>query len=59
MATKKDFKTSAETVAANNPGVDLKVVAEARGLIAERRANGRPRRGYDLATGHSRHGVAK
>jgi len=45
---------NAETIAANNSQVDLKLVEEARGLIAERRAKGRPRRGYNLASPHSR-----
>ena len=52
--TKKSFKTSAATVAAKNPKVDLEVVEEARAFIAERRAKGRPRRGYNLASSHSR-----
>jgi hypothetical protein len=56
---KSKSKTSAETIAANNPKVDLKIVEEARGFIAERRAKGRPQRGYNLASGHSRHVVAK
>lgn len=58
MAEKK-FQTSAKTMAANNPKVDLKIVEEARDLIAERRAQGRPQRGYNLASGHSRHVVSK
>lgn len=42
-----------------NPKVDLKIVEEARTFIAERRAQGRPQRGYNLASGHSRHVVSK
>lgn len=66
MATENDFKTSendfkpsAETIAANNPKVDLKLVEEARSFIAERRANGREQRGYNLASAHSQHLAAK
>jgi hypothetical protein len=59
LATEKDFKTSAETIAANNPKVDLKVVEEARDFIAERRANGRKQRGYNLASAHSSQLAAK
>lgn len=54
MVTETDFKINADTIAANNPKVDLKVVEEARNQIAERRANGRQRRGYTLASPHSR-----
>jgi len=57
LATEKNQEISAETIAAKNPKVDLKVVEEARGYIAERRANGRPQRGYNLASGHSRYVV--
>jgi hypothetical protein len=53
------FHTSAETMAANNPKVDLKIVEEARNFIAQRRAQGRPQRGYNLASGHSRHIASK
>jgi len=54
LASEARFKTNAETIAASNSKVDLKLVEEARDLIAERRANGRPRRGYNLASPHSR-----
>lgn len=57
MATKRDQEISAEAIAAKNAKVDLKVVEEARDLIAERRANGRQPRGYNLAYGHSRYAV--
>ena len=58
MAENK-FQTSAEALAAMNPKVDLKIVEEARDFIAERRAQGRPQRGYNLASGHSRHVASK
>jgi len=54
LASEAKFKTDTETIAASNSKIDLKLVAEARDLIAERRANGRRRRGYDLASPHSR-----
>jgi hypothetical protein len=50
-------RIGAEAIAAKNAKVDLKVVEEARDLIAERRANGRQPRGYNLAYGHSRYAV--
>jgi hypothetical protein len=54
LATKKKFEPSAEAIAATNPKVDLGLVQEARILLAERRAQGRERRGYNLASPHSR-----
>lgn len=57
LATEKRHEISAEAIAAKNAKVDLKVVEEARDLIAERRANGRQPRGYNLAYGHSRYAV--
>jgi hypothetical protein len=55
LATENGFKPNAESIAAKNPKIDLKVVEEARSLIAERRANGRQQRGYDLASPHLPH----
>lgn len=46
---------SLTAIGERNPKVDLKLVEEAQALLAERRAKGRPRRGYNLASSHSRH----
>jgi hypothetical protein len=53
-AGEERFKTNAEAIAAANPKVDLKIVKEARAIVAERRAEGRQRRGYSLVPPHSR-----
>lgn len=54
MAGEERFKTDVKAIAAKNPKVDMKIVKEARGIVAERRAEGRQRRGYSLAPPHSR-----
>jgi hypothetical protein len=53
-AGEERFKTNVEAIAAKNPKVDLKIVREAREIVAGRRAEGRQRRGYSLAPPHSR-----
>ncbi len=54
MAGEERFKTDVKAIAAKNSKIDLKIVAEARAIVAERRAEGRQRRGYSLAPPHSR-----
>jgi hypothetical protein len=54
LAGEERFKADAKVIAEKNPKVDLRIVKEARGIVAERRAEGRPRRGYSLASPHSR-----
>jgi hypothetical protein len=54
LATESKFERDAEAIAENNPKVDLSMVREAQKLIAERRAQGWERRGYNLVSPHSR-----
>lgn len=54
MAGEERFKTDVKAIAAKNPKIDMKIVQEARDIVAERRADGRHRRGYSLAPPHSR-----
>jgi len=54
LASKKKLEPDAETIAASNPKVDMTLVRETRKLIAERRAQGWEKRGYELASPYSR-----